>query len=416
MNITRWNKCRLCSNEGLDTVLDFGNVCLPKWPVTIDEDVPTAPLEFCLCPKCRLGQLRHSIDRNNLFLEYWYKTGINSTMRSHMEILGLEIERQIGGLKDEEYIIDIGCNDGTFLSSFPQKNKYKYGFEPSQICPDYDENGPLWINDFFSPSRYPLPNSTDNKTKVITTLAMFYYIDDPIGFAKQIKSILRDDGIWVCEMNYAVDMVEKTAFDHISHEHVTIWTAKNFVNVVKQAGMRVFKIERNKLNGGSIRFWSCIGGAYPNAPKSIEILFDEVEPDYAKFVDNVKGNSGKLYDLLHKEVGLNHKTVMCYGSSTRGITLLASYNLCDPKGHIPLCSYIKAAVERNPDKVGRYYGNMGIPIISEDEMRNNPPDYLLILPYSFLDEFKQRERTFLDNGGKFILPVPTVRIISKEDL
>ncbi|TAK51569.1 MAG: methyltransferase domain-containing protein, partial [Bacteroidetes bacterium] len=307
-------------------------------------------------------------------------------------------------LKRNDLVIDIGANDGTLLSNY--KRGRLIGFEPSNLCPKEKKSGILWVNDFFDSKL--LSKSDIGSASAVTTIAMFYYLEDPVSFAEMIKSVLAPDGIWVCEMNYALDMIDHCSFDHISHEHVTVWSASQFNIVVQKIGLQIFRIERNELNGGSIRFWMGQAGLRP-VEKSVRAVFAKekgrfTSRDWSKFAREVRKAStdlNKIVTKLHK----SDKSVMVYGASTRGLTILGASKLN--------AKLIDAAVERNPEKVGRFYGATGIPVISEDKMRSSTPNALLILPYSFIKEFVKRERAYLKEGGIFVVPLPEPEMITK---
>lgn len=402
--ITNIKACRLCNNPGLKEVIDFGMMSLPTWTHSKKSGIK-APLKLMVCPSCFLGQLAQSIDRESLFREYWYRTGINETMRSHMAALAATISKEIQ-LKGNDIVVDVGSNDGTLLSSY--KKGRLIGFEPSNLCPKETKSGTLWVNDFFDPML--LPKKVRGSVLALTTIAMFYYLDDPVAFAETIKSILAPNGIWVCEMTYALDIKERLSFDFINHEHVTLWSANQFNQMVKKAGLELFRIERNDLNGGSIRFWVGKPGCRPVEKSVANIMALEKGrftyfkwSKFAKKVRSTSTNLNKIITKLHK----NNKIIMVYGASTRGLTILGASYL-DSK-------LISAAVERNLEKVGRYYGATGIPVISEEEMRSAQPHALLILPYSFINEFVKREKAYLDQGGVFVVPLPKPNIITKSE-
>lgn len=398
--ISTIKKCRLCGKRGLKAIFDFGMMSLPKWPRLKDKGVK-APLKLVVCPSCSLGQLAHSIDRESFFREYWYRTGINETMRSHMADLAKVVSREIR-LSDKSVIVDVGANDGTLLGYY--KKGRLIGFEPSNLCPKKTKKGPLWIKDFFDPALIPMKDR--GSVDALTTIAMFYYLDDPVAFASTIKSILSPKGIWICEMTYALDIIKRNSFDFINHEHVTTWSAGQFKKVVQEIGMELFRIEKNDLNGGSIRFWVGRPGLRPVEPSVAKTLAQEARqftlPAWRAFAKKVQKASRQLRKIV---LTLGGKKVMVYGASTRGLTILGAAGLD--------ATVITAAVERNPEKVGRYYGSTGIPVISEKEMRRTSPDALLILPYSFIAEFLKRERFFLEKGGIFIVPLPEPKILTK---
>jgi len=395
-------RCRLCGKRGLKEVFDFDMMSLPTWPLSKKGGVK-APLKLMACSSCFLGQLAHSIDRESLFREYWYRTGINETMRSHMAALAEAVSQEIR-LGDNDLVVDVGANDGTLLYNY--RRGRLIGFEPSNLCPKETKKGILWINDFFDPRL--LPKRDQGSVLALTSIAMFYYLDDPIGFANTIRSILSPNGIWVCEMTYALDIMKHLSFDFINHEHVTAWSASQFNKVVQKAGLELFRIERNGLNGGSIRFWTGRRHRRPVEASVANTLALEkgcfTQTAWKKFAQEVHKKSHQLRKIV-RDLRDNDKTVMTYGASTRGLTLLGAAGLDS--------ILIAAAVERNPEKVGRFYGATGIPVISEEEMRSAPPDALLVLPYSFIAEFVMREREFLEKGGVFIIPLPKPKILTK---
>lgn len=397
-------RCRLCGKDGLKEVIDFGLMSLPTWPHSKEEGTKT-PLKLMVCPSCFLGQLAQSIDRESLFREYWYRSGINETMRSHMATLAAAVSKEIQ-LGDNYIVVDVGANDGTLLSSY--KKGRLIGFEPSNLCPKETKSGIVWVNDFFDPTL--LPKKDIGSVLALTTIAMFYYLDDPVAFAETIKSTLAPNGIWVCEMTYALDIIKRLSFDFINHEHVTLWSAAQFNKVTQKAGLELFRIERNDLNGGSIRFWVGKPGHRPVEKSVANIMALEkgrfTFHEWSKFAQKVRSTSTKLNKIITK-LHKNNKTIMVYGASTRGLTILGASSL-DSK-------LISAAVERNPDKVGRFYGTTKIPVISEEEMRSARPQVLLILPYSFINEFVKRERAYLDQGGVFVVPLPKPKIITKSE-
>ncbi len=401
MKIREVNNCRLCGRGGLKEIIDFGMMDIPKWPKDKDGGVK-APLKLMYCMECGMGQLAHSIDREDFFRDYWYRTGMNGTMRAHMENLAKSVSREIK-IKESDIIVEVGSNDGTLLRFF-KKGKL-VGFEPSNLCPEETEGGIEWVNDFFEPDK--LPKSYYGNVKAFLSIAMFYYLDEPEKFAAEVEKLLAPNGIWVCEMAYTIDLIDQVSFDFINHEHVTIWSAGQFDRVIKNIGLEIFRIERSNLNGGSIRFWVGRPGVRHVEKSVSETMAIEKgrmsEEDWQGLAKRIKHVSNKLSDLVK---GLNDqgKNIMVYGASTRGLTTLGSSKLDDKQ--------IAAAVEVTSQKFGRYYGSTGIKIIPEEVMRANPPDALLILPYSFINEFLQREKEYLGGGGVFVVPMPEPKILT----
>lgn len=402
LQLSEIQSCRLCGSSKLVEIIDFGMMDIPKWPKTKGGGVK-APLKLMVCPVCEMGQLAHTFDPEDFFRDYWYRTGMNGTMRAHMSALAKAVSQEIK-INDGDLVVEAGSNDGTLLKDF--KKGRLVGFEPSNLCPKETRSGIRWINDFFDAKL--LPKFDIGKVKAFLSIAMFYYLDKPEKFAAEVKKLLAPDGIWVCEMAYALDLVELVSFDFINHEHVTVWSAAQFQRVVKKVGLEIFRIERSSLNGGSIRFWVGRPGVRPVEKSVAETLKLEkgklTVKDWQGLAEKINQVTKKLSDLV-EELRSQGKTVMVYGASTRGLTTLGASDLDSRQ--------IDAAVEIIPEKFGRYYGSTGIHIIPEAEMRADPPGALLILPYSFIKEFVKREKEYLDGGGAFIVPMPEPKIISK---
>ena len=421
MKINPWSHRRLCEDGQLETILDLGEPALPAWPENPQEDLPRAPLVLCRCRSCGLIQMEHSIDRETLFGgEYWFRSGGNDTMKRHLGGIVDAIEREVKPTKGDT-VIDIGCNDGTLLGAYQLNGVHGIGFEPSDLCPT-DNPRCSFIKGFFSPSLIP----PDTKAKVVTTIAMFYYLDDPVGFAKDIASILLPEGVWVLENNYAVDLIENTAFDQINAEHVIYWSIEALQRVCHQVGLELYRVQRNSMNGGSFHAWIGHQGVHEVDPSVDDAIATEsrvLTPEgWAWFVARTHGLLYTLHHLLAQLMKLG-KTVGIYGASLRGLTILAGSMpttevMTITEGPVKRLQLPRVtfsyAVERNSAKVDRFYGDTGIRIISEEQMRAEPPNYMLVLPYSFLNEFLEREDEFLRGGGKFIVPIPEVRIIAQE--
>lgn len=387
-------RCRLCGSAGLRELLDLGKVSLARFPASREEMVPEEPLVLCTCPRCGLAQLGHTVPSQELYSEYWYRSSMNRTMRWHLYNLARDAAAR-AGIGEDDVVLDIGCNDGFFLSQIPTGRKV--GFDPSDIpSPDCTR-----IKDYFSATAYQglgLP-----RARLVTSIAMFYDLNDPRRFVQDVAEVLAADGVWIVEFNYYGDLLEDAAIDFITHEHVTYFTATIFVRLVEECGLRILDTSLNRMNGGSIRF--TVGHASVWRPQKglrLEPLLGWERQHLDKLQRSFKARvAAKLLAVQH--LCQQHERIYAYGASTRGLTLLSAFGL---QGRI------EKAVEHNPAKVGRYYGATGIPIISEEAMRAEHPDALLILPYSYIEEFRQRESTYLASGGKLLVPMPQPRSIA----
>ena len=400
-------ECRACYSKRLLNVISFGNLYLSDFLRT-NKKPPKYPLALVLCRNCSLLQLKHTTPSSLLYTDnYGYKSGINQTMKDQLkEIAGNSIKKL---KKTDEKItaIDIGANDGTLLKFYP-KNVYKVAVEPiKKFAEESKKYTDVVINDFFSYESYKKVLK-DKKAELITVISCFYDIDDPNKFLKDITNILKDDGILVIQQNYLKLMLEQNAFDNVVHEHLEYYSLTSLQNLLKKHNLEVFDVEVNNINGGSFRTYICIKGERPisQSVKNLLIVEKRLNLDkktvYKEFAKRVRENKKILKKFIKTEVKKGKK-IYVYGASTRGNTLLQYFNL--NKKLIPY------AVERNPEKWGKKIASVGIPIISEKEARKKMPDYMLVLPWFFKDEFLKRESDYLKKGGHFIFPLPQLEII-----
>jgi hypothetical protein len=352
--------------------------------------------------------------------KYWYRSGINATMTKELGNIVNEICSRIKYKKGDVWL-DIACNDGTMMRQIP--NEFiKLGIDP---CDDtfYNESckyGTV-IQDYFNYDAYQKTGYGDKKAKVITTIAMFYDLSDPHPFINDVNKILADDGVWVLQLSYTPLMVKQLAFDNICHEHRYYYSLKTIKNLFAQHNLKIVDCELNDVNGGSFRIYVQKDNApvtsFGTSPLrdvcqfrmesilSLEEKFDVESPEvWEQFQKNIDALKEQTVAFIKEEVAKG-KTIYGYGASTKGNTLLQYFGLDS--------NLIAAMVERSPYKFGLKTIGTNIPIISEEEMRQSPPDYMLVLPWHFINEFVSREQDFLNNGGQFIVPCPRFEIIGK---
>jgi len=411
--ITR-RACRVCGSASLKLVLSLGNQYISNFVDSPTSESYVAPLELVLCDMktggCGLLQLRHTVPGELMYRQYWYKSGINQSMRDALADIVEKAERLIK-LLPGDIVLDIGCNDGTLLRSYRSRDLVLAGFEPATNLIDEARVGTTRIiNDFFNYQAFKREFG-GRRAKIITAISMFYDLDEPNRFVADVVKTLAEDGVFIIQMNYLPSMLENNAFDNIVHEHLEYYSLQSLKYLMDKHSLEVFDVELNDVNGGSFRVYVKHRGCekYPISHNVREreayekrLRLDDYGPyeDFARRVLNLKAET---YDFIKQEVGKG-KTVYVYGASTRGNTLLQFYNL-DHK-------LIKAAAERNPNKWGKRTVGTLIPIISEEQARRERPGYFLILPWQFLEEFMKREKEYLYSGGKFITPLPQFKIIS----
>ena len=408
--------CRSCNSEELLDILSLGTQYISNFVDGPDAtDSSKAPLELVLCDGasggCGLLQLRHTVPGDLLYRQYWYRSGVNATMTRALGEICNRAE-SIVRLSPGDVVLDIGCNDGTLLRAYGTDNLRLIGFEPANNLVELAEAGTTRIvNDFFTfdAFREAVPKS---KAKVVTSIAMFYDLEEPNAFVADVAKCLDEDGLWVIQMSYLPSMLEQNAFDNICHEHLQYYSLMSVQTLLNKQGLEIADVELNDVNGGSFRLYvrhtggrvSPAGGAgrvesMEDAERALGLGHRAI---YDGFAARVKAIGERLVDFIAGEAK-NGKTVYVYGASTKGNTLLQYFGL----DH----TMVRAAAERNADKWGKKTVGTMIPIISESEARSARPDYFLVLPWHFLNEFREREREFLNRGGKFIVPLPEFRII-----
>ena len=354
---------------------------------------------------------------------YWYRSGTNATMTRELGNIVAEVTERVK-YKPGDIWLDIACNDGTLLRQVPS-DFVKVGIDP---CDDsyYAESSKhaTVVQDYFSKKAWEQSGYGDQKAKVITCIAMFYDLDDPHPFIQDMVDILDDEGVIVLQLSYTPLMIQQMAFDNICHEHVYYHSLTSIYALLMQHGLDIVDANVNDVNGGSIRIYAVKPLKEPkffgtSQLRSVcDYRVDSILSleQYAD-ITNVKiwEEFGRRLNKLRTDVvdfvrqaRANGKTVYGYGASTKGNTLLQYFGLT--------ADDIVAIAERSEYKWGKKTIGSEIPICSEADMRAAQPDYLLVLPWHFIDEFVQREADYLRAGGSIIVPCPEFRVITKDDL
>lgn len=419
MHLIHRNTCRVCGSSALTKVIDLGEQYLQGSFVKPGKELPPMrkiPATLLRCDPtkdenaCGLLQMEHTVPPEILYSAYWYRSGTNNTMRQHLR--GIAEEALAIVSKPSARVLDIGCNDGTLLGYYPEGIE-KYGVDPSDVAQEIQP--PVTVVQDIFPSNELLARLQGKRLDIITSIAMFYDLEDPINFTKGIKELLSPEGIWVFEMSYMPTMLKMTSYDTICHEHLEYYSLAVIEYILKQAGMKIFNVVHNDINGGSIRCFATHADnfAYKKDEymQNIQALHQEefdleldTDKPYKNFQDRVNVQKDELISLL-KKLRKEGKHIHIYGASTKGNTIL---QWCGIDSRI-----VDVAAERNPDKYGARTLGTDIPIVSEAESRAMNPDYYLVLPWHFKEEFVEREKETLDRGIGLIFPLPTIEIIKK---
>ncbi len=420
MHLIHRTTCRVCGSSALTPVIDLGDQYLQGSFVKPGKELPptrkiATRLVRCDPMKdeqaCGLLQMEHTVPPEVLYSAYWYRSGTNNTMRQHLRGIAEEAASLIG--KSTARVLDIGCNDGTLLSFYSPEFQ-KFGIDPSDVAQEVP--GDVEVVQGIFPSEELVERLQGQKCDIVTSIAMFYDLENPIKFTQGIKSILNSEGIWIFEMSYMPTMLRMTSYDTICHEHLEYYSLAVIEYILNQAGMRVFHVSQNSINGGSLRCYATQADnfAYKKdewgqsvkgmRQEEFDLELDTDKP-YKNFQDRINVHKNELTSLL-KRLKKEGKKIHIYGASTKGNTIL---QWCGIDNRI-----IDFAAERNPDKYGAYTLGTEIPIISEAESRAMNPDYYLVLPWHFKEEFIEREQEMLKKGTGLIFPLPTIEVIKYE--
>jgi SAM-dependent methyltransferase len=402
--------CRLCKDETLVSILHLGDHALTGvFPKSPSEAVTSGPLELVWCRTCTLLQLAHSYPPDEMYGDnYGYRSGLNRLMVQHLQ-------RKVGGLEAlaplaaGDVVLDIGSNDGTLLAAYANDGIRRVGIDPTaERFAAYYPPDSVIVADFFSAQKYW--ETVDTPARIITSVAMFYDLEDPVQFASDVRECVADDGVWHFEQSYMPSMLRSTAYDTVCHEHVEYYSLETVSRILAEAGLDLIDVRFNRVNGGSFAVTAARSGARI-APQRVlidwflaqERRFGLHTPGpFRRFEELVFQHRVDLMELIRSLRSAGAR-IMGYGASTKGNVLLQFCEFTQED--------IEAVADVNPDKLGRVTPGSWIPIISEDEMRAASPDYLLVLPWHFRDGIVEREEAYLRNGGRLIFPLPEIEIV-----
>ena len=397
-------------SRNLVPVLDLGEQALtgvfprdPSLPET------RSPIKLLWCPDSGLLQLAHSYDLGELYgNNYGYRSGLNQSMVRHLTQKIHELER-MSGLASGATVLDIGSNDATSLKAYQTAGLKRVGIDPTgeKFRQYYPEEITL-VPAFFSAAAFRRSGAAP--ASIVTSIAMFYDLEDPIGFAREIEQVLAPGGIWHFEQSYMPSMLRMTSYDTVCHEHLEYYSLTVVRQILDAAGMRILDVKMNAVNGGSfavtaVRKADARGGSESVVGWLLDqedrLGLDTPRP-YRDFEERVYRHRTDLTRLL-RTLAADGKKVLGYGASTKGNVLLQFCGITTDE--------VAAIAEVNTDKFGAFTPGTHIPIVSESEARAMKPDYFLVLPWHFKEGILQREAEFLADGGRMIFPFPEIEIV-----
>jgi SAM-dependent methyltransferase len=407
------SSCRSCKGSNLIPYLDLGITPLANGlikPENVGKNEPKFPLVVCYCKDCSLSQLNVVVNPEILFRDYFYMSSISNTFKIHCNTIAFDLIDTIK-LSHDDLVVDIASNDGCLLQEFKKMKIKTLGIEPAtNLAKIANSYGIETLNHFWDTETAVKISKEYGGAKVITAFNVFAHVDDVHGFVQNIKTALRDDGIFVIEVPYLIDFLEKHEFDTVYHEHLSYFLLKPLQYILEQNDMKIIKVKKYPIHGGTIEVRAVKNNIHAkNVTSNIDdfiiveknLGFYDVEP-YLNFANEVKNIRKNLTELI-SDLRQKGKKIAGFAASAKGNTLL---NYCG----IDLNS-IQYIVDETPTKQGLLTPGSHIPIVSMSRLESDSPGYLLILAWNFVEEIMAKTKQFKEQGGKYIIPIPKIQIV-----
>ena len=412
--VSHKSACRICRGAKLSRVLSLGPTPLANGFLRESElHLPEHyfPLDVNLCKTCGLVQLAHVVDPRVLFKDYVYVSSTSPVFVAHFETFAKKVFRRFN-LSKKSLVIDIGSNDGILLKPFREIGVRVLGVEPDRFIAGLArKDGTPTVSEFFTPGTAKRIVRKYGLAYIVTATNVCAHIDDIHAVVRGVKTLLKKDGVFIIEVPYLADFLEKNLFDTVYHEHLSYFSVTALNNLFDRTKMKIVDVGRVASHGGSLRVFvqksAVVGTPSPRVRTLLSLEarkgFNNAKT-YKEYELRIITNRAKLLALLS---GLKRrgKRIAGYGAPAKGNTLLNFFSI-----GTEILDYI---VDDSPHKQGKYTPGKRIPVVSREKLLLAPPDYLLILAWNFADSIIAKHEEFIRRGGRFIIPVPVPRIISR---
>lgn len=396
-NVKHVTECRSCSAPLSKTIFDIGELKINAFVSAPNKDIGSAPLTLMHCESCDLIQLSHTVREEDLYKNYWYLSRLNKKIVDNLESIVVDVRKEVE-VEQNDIVLDIGANDGTLLTFWDSDNVVRVGCDPAEnIHSELEKNCDVMIGDFFNQTNWNTSVGYGKKAKVVTTVAMFYDLDDPNSFVNDIKQVLADDGVWLCQLMTARPMLDTNDLGNVIHEHIEYYSYKSLVNLMERHGLEIFQVRENDINGGSYQL-------YIRHMTTGSCEFDEdISVDRIdQWAKKIAQNRSDTMEFIQQEVA-DGKKIYIMGASTKGNTIMQYYGLDSDT--------ITGGAEIHPDKIGKYLVGSSIPIVHEDDAKADA-DYFLVFPFHFKELFTNHiMKEWIAEGGKLIFCTPEFEVV-----
>jgi hypothetical protein len=403
--------CLVCHSEDVRAFLDLNETALAN-KFLRPEEAGTAeaayPLRVGFCLNCNHVQLMECVPPQAMFDDYLYISSMSDTLVTHLTGLAKTVSERFD-LGADDLVVDVGCNDGTLLKGFRSHGAKTLGVEPATNLTEMSREAGLdVVNAYFGSETADALRAKHGLARVISLTNVFPHLPFLDDFMTGVQTLLDDDGVLVLEAHYLQDLLSHRAFDTVYHEHVSYWSLRPIIKLFERFGMEVVDVARLPIHHGQLRVYAQRKGVATPSPAVATLIAEELEAGFdsyetfTHFADEVLGLKRDLWDLLNS-LSASGQKIAAYGAPAKGSTLLSFFEIGPDT--VP---YI---ADKSPLKQGRVTPGTHIPVVPPSHIEEEKPDYMILLAWNFADEIMAQQAAYRAGGGRFIIPVPEVRVV-----